>query len=52
MCYFYYHVTNMNKCLQVTSKKAALIETHGELKDKVGVTASISQGNYPRQLMS
>ncbi|KAH9788642.1 Leucine carboxyl methyltransferase 1-like [Citrus sinensis] len=29
--------------LQVTSKKAALIETHGELKDKVGVTASISQ---------
>ncbi|KDO85513.1 hypothetical protein CISIN_1g018210mg [Citrus sinensis] len=29
--------------IEVTSKKAALIETHGELKDKVGVTASISQ---------
>lgn len=36
--------------LQVTRKKAALIETHSQLRDKVGETASISSGNGPVQL--
>lgn len=36
--------------LQVTSKKAALIETYSQLRDKVGETASISSGNGPIHL--
>lgn len=31
--------------LQVTSKKAAIIDHHNELKDKVGGEAHISKGN-------
>ncbi|RVW32336.1 Leucine carboxyl methyltransferase 1 [Vitis vinifera] len=31
----------------VTSKKAAIIETCSQLRDKVGATASISRGKHP-----